>query len=173
MTPIETICNYLNDINQKDPMVLKSLSNNRIPCNNQIVNHPHAVVGSDNTIGIMGLLNGALEAAGIGKISYTTDGSNIMKFAPYESTHDCPTRMSQSAKTSETADSSDISEAKKLALGQEHCPNCIREDTEPRENEGMFLTSCACLGIPYDTAIRLMKRLPKKAAPASKYEDGR
>ncbi len=96
MKPIETICNYLNDINQKDPMVLKSLINNRVPCNDQIVNHPHAVVGSDNIIGIMGLLNGALEAAGIGKISYTTDGSNIMKFAPYESTHDCPTRMSQS-----------------------------------------------------------------------------
>lgn len=72
---IEKIVDCLNSAYAADPDAIHALiAFNRIPCNQKLVDHPDVVVGKNNitggwTVGSLGLLNGALTAAGLPRVA--------------------------------------------------------------------------------------------------------
>ncbi len=61
---LESVIELLNELSTKDPEALLKLMENRVPCNDEIVNHPtiqtaktKTEYGVLHTVGMVGLLN--------------------------------------------------------------------------------------------------------------------
>lgn len=80
---IRDVIDYLNNINERDPLAIRALLCVRTPCNQQLADHPTAIVGTwpeGHHIGFVGLLNGIFglsDQVGVyGKIAYAVDDSD-------------------------------------------------------------------------------------------------
>ena len=85
---ITTVVDYLNSIYKADPAAVHALVCNRVPCNRNITEHPHAVVesikvlpGDTDAIGILGVINGLLTSNGLPRVA--TEWSNDNKFVGF------------------------------------------------------------------------------------------
>lgn len=65
---VEKVIKTLNEAFENDPAAIHSLMCNRVPCNNELVNHPTIQVeklpvleGESYAVGALGLLNGVIE----------------------------------------------------------------------------------------------------------------
>lgn len=80
------IVTFLNELNEIDNAALNALFNNRVPCNNELAEHPTVQVGQDHTVGILGLLNGlcGTDENGngpiVGMFDQTDDGLVLLDF---------------------------------------------------------------------------------------------
>lgn len=94
--PLEQIIDALNSALEADPEAVRTLIATRIPCNAKLADHPMIVCGDEDgklTVGPLGFLNGALEAAGLGRIAAQIeplpveesdiDRPRVVKFIPY------------------------------------------------------------------------------------------
>jgi hypothetical protein len=52
------VCSYLNELLAADPRAVRSLVENRVPCNEALAAHPTCQVHADGFVGLLGLLNG-------------------------------------------------------------------------------------------------------------------
>lgn len=57
------LVNYLNHLNDVDPVALHQLINNRVPCNKGLQDHPTVQVSVDG-VGLLGILNGLIGYCG-------------------------------------------------------------------------------------------------------------
>ena len=81
----ERMLKTLNEALAADPTAIERLVEYRVSCNDRLADHPHVVVqdnvvASGNSVGMMGILNGILSAAGLPKIAAqweTPDGLPI------------------------------------------------------------------------------------------------
>lgn len=74
MNEIAKMIDCLNRAFSNDPAAIHALICNRVPCNQELAEHPNIpvdinVVGTGFSVGALGLLNGALDAAGMQKIA--------------------------------------------------------------------------------------------------------
>ena len=72
---VSKMVDALNSAFEADPAAIHALISNRIPCNPGLLDHPHVAVmrvdtlpGKNCAIGVMGLLSGCLNAAGLPNI---------------------------------------------------------------------------------------------------------
>lgn len=80
----QEIINRLNQITLDDPKAMNALFSYRVPCNQKLVDHP-TVVCLDNTVGILGILNGLLSDILNTRIAAVVEDENdkIIKFQEY------------------------------------------------------------------------------------------
>jgi hypothetical protein len=82
---IADVVTYLNSLVEADPLAIRAMLCIRIPCNEELADHPTAQIDGEwpqgYTVGVMGIINGifGIDDDGCGKISYTMnkDGSNL------------------------------------------------------------------------------------------------
>ena len=53
-------CDLINEFIKLDPEAAQNLFNYRVPCNEAIQDHPSIKVSFENTVGVLGLINGML-----------------------------------------------------------------------------------------------------------------
>jgi len=68
-----TVLRYLNSAVAADPAAIHSLIMCRVPCNQQLVDHDHAIVdGADGGlyyVGLLGVINGLLTSLGMSPVA--------------------------------------------------------------------------------------------------------
>lgn len=74
---------YLNELLTLDPIAVQALAvqaliDNRVPCNEGILNHPTVLVSGEGEVGILGILNGMLNDRLVAAV-YEDDG-RLVKF---------------------------------------------------------------------------------------------
>ncbi len=69
---LDKVIECLNDAWRRDPLAMRTFLINTIPCNQALADHPTVIVDQYEdgyVVRTMGLLNGCLEAAGIGRVA--------------------------------------------------------------------------------------------------------
>lgn len=82
MTTLDDVIKYLNGLIACDAAAMRNLVESRVPCNDELVNHPTAIV-IDGAIGALGVINGmfGLSEKGGGKITAVFDDEDhLLRF---------------------------------------------------------------------------------------------
>lgn len=84
---VETVVNVLNQLFELDPAAADQLVEARVPCNDDVVDHPTISVAGDygsGRVGLLGVLNGILmreDPSGSG-VASVRDGGVLLGFVP-------------------------------------------------------------------------------------------
>ncbi len=78
------ILSCLNDALQRDPQTIANLVRLRLLCNDELADHPTITVMKpdycEHVVGLVGIINGILEAAGLDKIMLVYQNDKLVKF---------------------------------------------------------------------------------------------
>ncbi len=78
---IELCVKFLNSLLVIDPVAINKLCNFRVSCNDNLAEHSRAVVTTENTVGVLGLLNAVLDPNDKFRIAAVVDEQdNILHF---------------------------------------------------------------------------------------------
>ena len=89
----QQMCDYLNDLLQTDPAAIRKLLNQYVPCKDDFLVHPYAVVGGEDgeppTLGPLGLINGFLRYHEVGWtygpiVVHVEDDGTITRFSVHK-----------------------------------------------------------------------------------------
>jgi hypothetical protein len=93
----QRLVDFLNDALQTDPSAISLLVNNRVPCNQAMLEHPTIQCGTI-TVGLLGLLNGFVGVYDEGKrkgwgaiAAITEEDGRIVRFEILENDRSYPT----------------------------------------------------------------------------------
>lgn len=80
----QDVCDLLNGLLKRDPKAIASLVNNRVPCNDDIANHPtvqvHDIGDGEASLGLIGILNGlfGVDKGRMGPILMTSNQDDVV-----------------------------------------------------------------------------------------------
>jgi len=94
MTDQEKVIAMLNEAYRRDPLAMHALMMNRVPCSDQLADDPCVVVDTPgiaygepvHLVGALGLINGVLNALGVGRVAgqFDDDSDFLQGFQRYK-----------------------------------------------------------------------------------------